>query len=61
MGSAGQAKGAGLEVRLEGLKLDCLDALEPARLTLQANTSCPFTKLSCRHVEPDPCFSQSNS
>ena len=45
MGRAGQAKGSGLEVRLEGLKLDCLDALEPARLTLQANTSYLFTRL----------------
>ena len=61
MGSVGQAKGAGLEVRLEGLKLDCLDALEPARLTLQANTSYPFISLACRCLEPDPRCSQSCS
>ena len=36
MGGGGAARAGGLEVQLAGLKLDNMDALEPARLALQA-------------------------
>ena len=39
MGGAGKAQAGGLEVQLVGLKLDNMDALEPARLALQARLS----------------------
>ena len=44
MGGAGQARAGGLEVLLVGLKLDNMDALEPARLVLQARLSLSRTE-----------------
>jgi len=51
-GSAGQAPGRGLEVQLQGLKLDCLDALEPARLVLQARRA---LRRPVRPADDGPC------
>ena len=39
MGGAGRARVGGLEVQLASLKLDNMDAMEPARLTLQARSA----------------------